>query len=75
MRLFYEQSAATCHCLYWADGGKYRAKLLDYVTAHYTDQRDKMPITKAFGMTGAELGAMVEEFSKQVVGGWRPPRE
>jgi hypothetical protein len=75
IRLFYEQSAATCHCLYWADGGKYRAKLLDYVTAHYTDHRDKMPIATAFGMSGTELGAMVEEFSKKVVEGWRPAKE
>lgn len=75
IRLFYEQSAATCHCLYWMEGGKYRTKLLDYVTAHYTDQRDRMPIQVAFGMSGAELGAKVEEFAAKVVSGWKPPKE
>ncbi len=75
IRLFYEQSAATCHCLYWADGGKYRDRLLDYVTAHYTGKDDRMPVAKAFGLTGKELGAKVEEFAKKVVDGWRPPRE
>ncbi|MFI5403704.1 MAG: hypothetical protein ACHQ1G_12275, partial [Planctomycetota bacterium] len=72
IRLFYEQSAATCHCLYWVDGGKHREQLLDFVTAHYTGQGGKMDIAKAFGMTPKQLGALVEGFAKKVADGWRP---
>ncbi len=74
IRLFYEQSAATCHYLYWAEGGKYRQRLLDYVTAYYTTQAGKTGIEAAFGMTPAELGDRVEEFAGRVVDGWRPPK-
>lgn len=72
IRLFYEQSAATCHYLYWAEGGKYRAQLLDYVTAFYTSQEGKTAVQAAFGLAPKELGARVEEFSRKVVDGWRP---
>jgi hypothetical protein len=72
IRLFYEQSAATCHYLYWAEGGKYRRQLLDYVTSFYTSQAGKTGVEGAFGLPPRDLGAKVEEFSKKVVDGWRP---
>jgi hypothetical protein len=73
IRLFYEQSAATCHYLYWAEEGKYRARLLDYVTSFYTCKLDKTGIETAFGLAPKDLGARVEEFARKVVDGWRPP--
>lgn len=75
-RLFYEQSAAACHYLYWAEGGKYRQKLIDFMTAHYTAQRDGTAIDKAFGLSPKELGARIEDFARKVVDGtWRPAKE
>lgn len=75
MRLFYEQSAATCHYLYWGEGGKYRQQLLDYVTAHYTGNAKGTGIEAAFGMKPNELGAKVEDFARKVADGWRPAKE
>jgi len=74
-RLYYEQAAAACHYLYWADDGKYRAQLLDYMTAHYTAKREGTSVEKAFGITPRELGTRIEEFARKVVDGWRPPKE
>ncbi|MDH3590467.1 MAG: hypothetical protein OER88_01215 [Planctomycetota bacterium] len=74
VRLFYEQSAATSHFLYWADEGKYRQQLLDYVTHYYTGETDKVSIEAGFGMKPAELGQRVEAFCKRVRNGWKPPR-
>ena len=77
IRLFYEQSSATCMFLYWGEKGRYRDKLLDYVTAFYTTQ--KMGSTKleeAFGLTQAELGKKVAAFATRVVEqGYRPDRK
>jgi len=75
MLLFYKQSGSTCIYLYWAENGKYREKLLDYVTAYYTGNKEGTDIEKAFGMTPAQLGAKVEKFAQQVVDGWRPKGE
>jgi hypothetical protein len=75
IRLFYEQSAATCHYLYWTEGGKYRAALLDYVTSFYTSKREKTGTEAAFGLSPKQLGAKVEEFARKVVDGWRPAGE
>jgi hypothetical protein len=74
-RLFYEQSAAACHYLYWAENGKYRPQLIDFMTAHYTAKREGTDIKAAFGLTPKELGARIEEFAKKVIdGAWRPPK-
>jgi len=76
MRLFYEQSAAACHYLYWAENGKYRAKLIDFMTAHYTGRKEGTSIETAFGMKPQELGLKIEEFARKVIDqGWRPPEE
>ncbi len=76
IRQFYEQSAATCHYLYWGEKAKYRNKLLDYVTVYYTAQEGKTAIEAAFGMTEEELGRRVEKWCKSVIkNGWRPPGE
>jgi len=73
IRLFYEQAASTCHYLYWAEGGKYRDKLKDYVTSYYTSQAEQCEIPAAFGMTAEELGRRVEEHARRVIReGWRP---
>lgn len=72
IRLFYEQAASTCHFLYWGEGGKYRERLLDYVTHFYTGQKEKTDIKAAFGLTPDELGAKVEKYAKAVMDGWRP---
>jgi hypothetical protein len=72
-RLFYEQSAAACHYLYWGENGKYRKQLIDFMTAHYTAKAEGTAIDKAFGISGKELGARIEDFSRKVVDGtWRP---
>jgi hypothetical protein len=74
-RIFYEQAAATVHFLYHGEGGAYRARLLDYVTDHYTGKKDKMLIGDSFGMTPGELGRKVEEYAARVAAGWRPAGE
>ncbi len=74
-RLFYEQSAAACHYLYWAENGKYRQQLIDFMTAHYTAKREGTDIKTAFGLTPKDLGARIEEFARKVVdGAWRPSK-
>jgi len=76
IRLFYEQSAATCHFLYWGENGRYRDMLLDYVTYYYTAKEDRTSIPSAFGLSEKELGEKVEKWCKAVIdGGWRPPGE
>jgi hypothetical protein len=72
---FYQQAGATCHFLYWGEDGKYRERLLDYVTAFYTSQEKQTDIQTAFGLTPEELGAKVEVFAEKVMDGWRPPKE
>ncbi|MHC4549341.1 MAG: hypothetical protein ACYTEZ_11255 [Planctomycetota bacterium] len=72
IRLFYEQSAATCHFLYWGENGKYRQRLLDYVTHYYTSRKGKADIATAFGLEPEALGKKVEEFAQAVMKGWRP---
>jgi hypothetical protein len=75
-RLFYEQSSAACHYLYWAENGKYRERLLDFITAHYTGNREGTSIQNAFGLSPRELGVKIEEFAQKVIdGGWRPTKE
>ena len=75
IRLFYEQSAATCHFLYWGEGGKYRDQLLDYVTVYYTGQEGKTGVESHFGLTPQELGEKVEAYAKAVIyEGWRPKK-
>jgi hypothetical protein len=72
MLLFYKQSGSTCTYLYWAENGKYREALKEYVTSYYCGKKAKTSIQAAFGMTEAELGKRVEAFAKKVVDGWRP---
>lgn len=74
-RLFYEQAAAACHYLYWAEDGKYRSRLIDYMTAHYTGHREGTGIETAFGFKPKDLGARIEEFARKVNDGWRPAKE
>jgi hypothetical protein len=70
--LFYQQSGATCHFLYWGENGKHRDKLLQYVTDFYTSKRERTNIESAFGMTPEELGKKVEAYATAVRDGWRP---
>jgi len=73
MVLWYQQAGATCAYLYFAENGKYRERLLDYVTNYYTGKKDKTSIEAAFGMSEQELGKKVEEFARKVIKeGWRP---
>ena len=71
-RLYYEQSAAVCHFLYHAENGKYRTRLGQFVVNYYTGKRERLGAMAAFGLTEAHLGMRVEQFSKDVAGGWRP---
>ncbi|MHC4729644.1 MAG: hypothetical protein ACYS6Z_03495, partial [Planctomycetota bacterium] len=75
IRLFYEQAASTCHFLYWGENGKYRERLLDYVTHFYTGQKEKTDIEAAFGLAAEALGKKVEAYAKAVMDGWRPKGE
>jgi hypothetical protein len=59
--VFYEQAAAICHCLFQADGGKFRQAFLEYTAAHYAGRTPK--IEDAFGMSEEELGRRVLEFA------------
>ncbi len=67
MSLFYAQSTAVCHYLFMGEGGNYRKRLLDYLTAHYTGQIDKLDIEKAFGMSELKLGRRAVEHARLVV--------
>ncbi len=69
---FYQQAGATCQFLYWGEGGAYRKRLLDFVTAYYTGDKDKTSIPAAFGLEPEALGAKVEAFAEAVAKGWRP---
>ena len=71
-RLFYEQAAATCQFLYHAEGGKYRARLLDYVVNYYSGKTLALTPRAAFGLSGKELGKRTEQFAKAVAHGWTP---
>jgi hypothetical protein len=72
--LFYRQAGATCQFLYWGEGGKYRERLYDYVTAFYTSKEEQTSIETAFGLTPEELGKKVEDFAARVMKGWRPKK-
>ena len=73
IRLFYEQSAATCMYLYFAEGGKYRQQLLEYVTSFYTSRQTGTAIPAAFSMQNKELGGKVAKWCTDVIwNGWRP---
>ncbi|MGQ0612314.1 MAG: hypothetical protein ACT4PV_00990 [Planctomycetaceae bacterium] len=69
---FYQQAGATCQFLYWGEEGAYRTRLLDFVTAYYTGDKDKTTIPAAFGLDPEELGKKVEAFAEAVAKGWRP---
>lgn len=71
-RLFYEQATATVHFLYHGENGRYRQRLIDYVTHFYTGKKDQLTIQAAFGMEPQYLGKKVEAFAASVAGGWRP---
>ncbi len=73
IRLFYEQSAATCMFLYHAEDGKYREQLLNYVTSFYTSKKDRTNMKNAFGLEPGELGAKVAKWCIDVIdNNWRP---
>lgn len=71
-QLWYVQSAATCHYLYHAEGGKHRKALIDYIVNHYTSKGPQMSINRAFGMKTHELGKRVTAFAQAVSKGWEP---
>jgi hypothetical protein len=66
LQLFYLQSAATVHYLWSADGGAHRAALLELVGAWHSNQHKSIEIEQAFGMTPAELGKRVHEWTREV---------
>ncbi len=73
IRLFYEQSAATCMFLYHAEDGKRREQLLNYVTSFYTSKKDRTSIKSAFGLGDKQLGAKVAKWCIDVIdNNWRP---
>ena len=57
---------------FWAENGKYRRKLLDFVVAYYSNNRKALEPTRAFGMSGAQLGVRIEAFARKVSHGWKP---
>jgi hypothetical protein len=76
IRLFYEQSSATCMFLYWGENGKYRENLLDYVTNFYTAKKDMTTTQAAFGLSEEALGKKVADFAIRVIDkGYRPDLE
>lgn len=60
---FYCQAAATCHFLYNAEGGAYRAKLLAFAANWYTNKTSELDIVKSFGIAPEELGHKIEEWA------------
>jgi hypothetical protein len=74
-RLFYDQAAAACHFLYHGEDGKFRRKLMDYVIAYYTGQKEKLDPQAAFGLPADELGRRIEKFADDVANGWTPEGE
>ncbi len=61
MRMFYDQSGATCHYLY---RNGFKKQLIDYMVHYQTGKIQEMSIQRAFGMSPETLGKRVEEFCK-----------
>ena len=66
-RMFYEQGGATCRYLYFAEDGKHRRALLEYVGAFYSGRDDELDVKKAFGMTPETLGSTVVKFARDTI--------
>ncbi|TAJ23402.1 MAG: hypothetical protein EPO68_03200 [Planctomycetota bacterium] len=66
LQLYYLQSAATVHYLWTAEDGKHRAALLELVGAWHANQHKNLELEKAFGMSAAELGKRVHEWTREV---------
>jgi hypothetical protein len=69
MNAFYNQSAAACHYLYGAEGGKLRPKWFESIASVYQGTSVKPAIAEFFGMTSEELGAATVAYAKQVING------
>ncbi len=67
-RMFYEQGGAVCRYLYFADDGKHRDALLDYIRAHYTGSAPELSTRAAFGLDDDALGAAVVEYARATIG-------
>jgi hypothetical protein len=66
--MFYAQAAATTRYLFEADGGRRRARLLDYVKAFYTNDRSGLDVEQALGLAPDELGAQVTSWTRETLG-------
>ncbi len=69
VNLFYEQSAAACHYLFHAEGGKHRKALVAYVADEACGRTRRGDLKARFGMDADELGRRIEAWAKRVVRG------
>ena len=67
IQMFYAQAGAVCHYLYHAEGGRYRPALINYVGAWYRNDRSRLDIRRAFGMSPKNLGQRVERFAEKLL--------
>jgi len=61
--MFYEQAAAACRYLYFAEDGARRRALLEYVRAFYTGDAAGADVRTAFGVDAATLGARIVAYA------------
>ena len=67
LTLYYKQSAAVCHYLFNADGGRHRRALRDYLIAYYQGDEEGVDLERAFGVDADELGRRTVEWARGLV--------
>lgn len=67
-----DQAASAFRCLWFAEQGKHRPRLLQAIAAQYRGERERLDPKTVSGLTSAELGRKTEEFAKKVAHGWAP---
>lgn len=67
--LFYAQAAATARYLWEADNGALRPKLIEYLRAYYSGERDKLDLPKALGVETKALAERITAHARKILQG------
>ncbi len=63
--VFRHQSAATCHYLYNAGGGRHREALAQFIAEYYKGNQARLDPKVAFGMKAEEIGVDVVAYARR----------
>ncbi len=66
MNLFYAQAGAATRYLYFAEGGKHRKALLEFVATFHANRAAADTLSKALGMSYLDLGAKVTAWCQEL---------